>query len=71
MDVSGRSVRWGATAGIAVVMAAGLPAGAAQADDITVIHAPGLTLIRHLELDDPMEDVLEHTLNFGNGPKGD
>jgi hypothetical protein len=43
----------------ATVLAA---AGHAAAHD-----APVVTVVNTVEVDDPMEDVLEHTLNFGDG----
>ncbi|CCK25089.1 putative secreted protein [Streptomyces davaonensis JCM 4913] len=30
-------------------------------------HAPVVSVVNDIELDDPLEDVLEHTLNFGDG----
>ncbi|MEV6682805.1 hypothetical protein AB0N09_38975 [Streptomyces erythrochromogenes] len=46
--------------------------GTAVADDNRVSRdAPVVALINIGQIDDPMEDVLEHTLNFGDGYKGD
>ncbi|MFI6034194.1 hypothetical protein ACIBBD_08500 [Streptomyces sp. NPDC051315] len=46
-------------------------AGSAIADEThTDSHnAPVVALISTGQIDDPMEDVLEHTLNFGDGYK--
>ncbi|MFE2597674.1 hypothetical protein ACFXCZ_14420 [Streptomyces sp. NPDC059396] len=53
----------------ATAMATGLPAGAATADEThTNSHnGPNVSLISTGQIDDPMEDVLEHTLLFGDG----
>ncbi|MFE6910036.1 hypothetical protein [Streptomyces erythrochromogenes] len=66
---------------ITVALAAALTvivAGSATADDNrTSGDAPVVALINIGQIDDPMEDVLEHTLNFGDfgeaykGDKGD
>ncbi|MFG2296151.1 hypothetical protein [Streptomyces sp. NPDC048603] len=34
-------------------------------------NAPVVALINTGQIDDPLEDVLEHTLNFGDGYKWD
>ncbi|BCL19672.1 hypothetical protein ACPCBX_10510 [Streptomyces tuirus] len=68
----GRGVvrRWvaGAVAGIVVCW---LPAGAAQADETNKDshngHRVGLINVNVGQIDDPAEDVLEHTLLFGDG----
>lgn len=46
-----------------------LPAGSAHADETnTASHnGPRIALINMGQVDDPMEDVLEHTLLFGDG----
>ena len=46
-----------------------LPAGTAHADEThrDSHNAPVVALIHTGQIDDPMEDVLEHTLNFGDG----
>ncbi|MFE7096398.1 hypothetical protein [Streptomyces erythrochromogenes] len=49
-----------------------IAAGTALADDNRVSRdAPVVALINIGQIDDPMEDVLEHTLNFGDGYKED
>ncbi|MCL7428039.1 hypothetical protein [Streptomyces sp. YS415] len=52
----------------ATVLAA---AGDAAAHDAPGVHvsnnAPVVTVVNTVEVDDPLEDVLEHTLNFGDG----
>ncbi len=49
-----------------------IAAGSAVADDHRVSRdAPVVALINIGQIDDPMEDVLEHTLNFGDGYKRD
>lgn len=47
----------------AVLMAVGLPAGAAHADEThnNSHNAPRVMLISTGQIDDPLEDVLEHT----------
>ncbi|MFE4643748.1 hypothetical protein [Streptomyces sp. NPDC056730] len=60
--------RW--AVGIAATAAVtGLPAGAANADETHRDSHNGSTfaLIHTGQIDDPMEDVLEHTLLFGDG----
>ncbi|MDX3518065.1 hypothetical protein [Streptomyces scabiei] len=46
-----------------------LPAGAAQADESNTSshNGPRIGLVNVGQVDDPMEDVLEHTLLFGDG----
>ncbi|GAB2922801.1 hypothetical protein [Streptomyces mayteni] len=65
--MSGRLVRnmgrW-AIAGAGIAGVTGLAADPARADGS--LHAPGFALINIGQIDDPMEDVLEHTLNFGD-----
>ncbi|MGW6982242.1 hypothetical protein ACWGE1_22860 [Streptomyces sp. NPDC054932] len=46
-------------------------AGTAAADDHRTQNAPVVALINTSQIDDPLEDVLEHTLNFGDGYKRD
>ncbi|MBD0420861.1 hypothetical protein H0H10_17190 [Streptomyces sp. TRM S81-3] len=62
--------RWLAGAGAAVLVC-WLPAGAAHADETTTDshNGPRFGLLNaHVgQVDDPMEDVLEHTLLFGDG----
>ncbi|MCX5583896.1 hypothetical protein ACFV0H_11985 [Streptomyces erythrochromogenes] len=49
-----------------------LATGTAVADDNRESRdAPVVALINIGQIDDPMEDVLEHTLNFGDGYKRD
>ncbi|WP_200301409.1 hypothetical protein [Streptomyces adelaidensis] len=56
------------TAGLAAVLC-WLPAGAAHADETNKSshNGPRIGLINVGQVDDPMEDVLEHTLLFGDG----
>lgn len=51
----------------AVLLAVGLPAGAAHADEThTNSHnAPRFSLISTGQIDDPLEDVLEHATVLG------
>ncbi len=46
-----------------------LPAGAAHADETnrSSHNGPRIGLVNIGQVDDPMEDVLEHTLLFGDG----
>ncbi|MDX3585403.1 hypothetical protein OG920_10870 [Streptomyces europaeiscabiei] len=46
-----------------------LPAGAAHADETNTSshNGPRIGLVNVGQVDDPMEDVLEHTLLFGDG----
>ncbi|MFG2192895.1 hypothetical protein [Streptomyces sp. NPDC048639] len=64
--------RWAGVAGAAVVVA-GLPAGAAHADEThrNSHNAPHMALVSTGQIDDPMEDVLEHTLLLGDGYRWD
>ncbi|MBC9724738.1 hypothetical protein [Streptomyces sp. TRM68367] len=57
------------TGAVTAVVACGLPAGAAHAVE-TNKHShngPRIGLINVGQVDDPKEDVLEHTLLFGDG----
>lgn len=58
--------RWFVGAG-AVLMAAGVPTGPAHADEThTNAHnAPSVSLIHTGQIDDPLEDVLEHATVVG------
>ncbi|CAL9609404.1 hypothetical protein SUDANB145_05586 [Streptomyces sp. enrichment culture] len=60
--------RWATGAG-AVAVACWLPAGAAHADETNTgsHNGPRIGLVNVGQVDDPMEDVLEHTLLFGDG----
>ncbi|MFD4263840.1 hypothetical protein ACFWR9_41115 [Streptomyces sp. NPDC058534] len=62
--------RWLAGAGAAVLVC-WVPAGAAHADETTTgsHNGPrvGLLNVHVGQIDDPAEDVLEHTLLFGDG----
>ncbi|MGP3926619.1 hypothetical protein [Streptomyces sp. 8N616] len=60
--------RWAVVGGAGAV-AAGLPAAAAHADEThhNSHNAPRVALISTGQIDDPMEDVLEHTLLIGDG----
>ncbi|MFE4533580.1 hypothetical protein ACFRKB_00740 [Streptomyces scopuliridis] len=53
----------------ATAVVTGLPAGVASADETHRDSHNGsrFTLINTGQIDDPMEDVLEHTLLFGDG----
>ncbi|MDO0932147.1 hypothetical protein QQY66_10765 [Streptomyces sp. DG2A-72] len=57
------------TGAVTAVMVCWLPAGAAHADETnTASHnGPRVGLINVGQVDDPMEDVLEHFLLFGDG----
>ncbi|WP_030855003.1 hypothetical protein [Streptomyces sp. NRRL F-4474] len=58
--------------GVLAAALAVISAGSAVADDHRVSRdAPVVALINIGQIDDPMEDVLEHTLNFGDGYKRD
>ncbi|MFD9079559.1 hypothetical protein ACFYYM_15900 [Streptomyces erythrochromogenes] len=58
--------------GALVAALTAIAAGTALADDNRVSRdAPVVALINIGQIDDPMEDVLEHTLNFGDGYKED
>ncbi|MGV9451669.1 hypothetical protein [Streptomyces sp. NPDC003635] len=52
-----------------------LAAGDAAAHDNPPLHvsnnAPLVSVINTVEINDPLEDVLEHTLNFGDGYRWD
>ena len=54
-----------------VVTLSGVSVGTAAADEWYSHTAPVVALINTAQIDDPMEDVLEHTLNFGDGYKWD
>ncbi|GAB2837820.1 hypothetical protein GCM10027074_00110 [Streptomyces deserti] len=56
-------------AGVVTVVVCWLPAGVAHADETnTNAHnGPRIGLVNMGQVDDPMEDVLEHTLLFGDG----
>ncbi|MET9512546.1 hypothetical protein ABZX62_29585 [Streptomyces flavidovirens] len=58
--------RWISGCG-AVLLAVGLPAGAAHADEThsNSHNAPRVALINTGQIDDPMEDVLEHATILG------
>ncbi|MFG3321985.1 hypothetical protein ACGF3J_28395 [Streptomyces sp. NPDC048171] len=62
--------RWLTGAGAAVLVCC-VPAGAAHADETTTgsHNGPrvGLLNVHVGQIDDPAEDVLEHTLLFGDG----
>ena len=60
-----RNVRRWAIAGAGVATVVGLGSDVARADGS--LTSPGFALINIGQIDDPMEDVLEHTLNFGDG----
>ncbi|EFL31310.1 small membrane protein [Streptomyces viridochromogenes DSM 40736] len=56
---------------VAVLAVCWLPAGAAHADETSTNshngHRFGLANVHVGQIDDPAEDVLEHTLLFGDG----
>ncbi|MFF9039242.1 hypothetical protein ACF090_27675 [Streptomyces sp. NPDC014892] len=56
-------------AGLAAVLLCGVSAGAAHADETNRAshNGPRIGLVNVGQVDDPMEDVLEHTLLFGDG----
>ncbi|QCX74551.1 hypothetical protein C9F11_04240 [Streptomyces sp. YIM 121038] len=64
--------RWALVAAVAVGPVV-VSAGAAHADEThrDSHNAPVVALINTGQIDDPMEDVLEHTLNFGDGYRWD
>ncbi|WP_328868913.1 hypothetical protein OHT76_01815 [Streptomyces sp. NBC_00287] len=52
----------------ATVLAAAGDAAAHDAPALNVApNAPVVALVNTVEINDPLEDVLEHTLNFGDG----
>ncbi|MGJ5828970.1 hypothetical protein [Streptomyces ossamyceticus] len=54
---------------VGVALVWGLPAGVAYADETNRAshNGPRIGLVNVGQVDDPMEDVLEHTLLFGDG----
>ncbi|MGA4843848.1 hypothetical protein [Streptomyces sp. G45] len=60
--------RWALVTAVAAVPAA-LSTGTAHADEThkNSHNAPRVALVNTGQIDDPMEDVLEHTLLFGDG----
>lgn len=60
--------RW-AVLGAAATAAAVVPAGAAHADEYNdrAHNGPRVGLVNAGQIDDPMEDVLEHFLLLGDG----
>ena len=68
-DSAARRLRRWMAAGATVAAAGAFQAGTAHADE-THHHShngPRVMLVSTGQIDDPMEDVLEHTLNFGDG----
>ncbi|MDT0266819.1 hypothetical protein RM844_11005 [Streptomyces sp. DSM 44915] len=63
-----RLSRWLA-AGASVAAAGVLQTGVAHGDEThhNSHNGPSVALVSTGQIDDPMEDVLEHTLNFGDG----
>lgn len=59
----------------AALTATVLAAGDAAAHDNPSVHvsnnAPVVSVINTVNVNDPLEDVLEHTLNFGDGYRWD
>lgn len=66
-------VRFVAAAVVGVAMAFAGEVGTAVADEkhVDSHNAPVFALINTGQIDDPMEDVLEHTLLFGDGYRWD
>ncbi|MEU5957779.1 hypothetical protein [Streptomyces sp. NPDC047525] len=64
--------RWVLVAAMAAVPSV-LCSGAAHADETheNSHNAPRVSLISTGQIDDPLEDVLEHVLNFGDGYRWD
>lgn len=64
--------RWALVAAMAAVPSV-LCSGAAHADETheNSHNAPRVSLVSTGQIDDPLEDVLEHTLNFGDGYRWD
>ncbi|UUU34763.1 hypothetical protein JIX56_35655 [Streptomyces sp. CA-210063] len=64
-----RTVTRVVTGVLATVAVCWLPTGAAHADETNKSshNGPRIGLINVGQVDDPMEDVLEHTLLFGDG----
>ncbi|MGW0535135.1 hypothetical protein [Streptomyces sp. NPDC003032] len=60
--------RWAVVAAVTAAPAV-LCSGTAHADETNKNshNGPRVALISTGQIDDPMEDVLEHTLNFGDG----
>lgn len=58
-----------AAAGLGAAVLCWLPTGAAHADETNKSshNGPRIGLVNVGQVDDPMEDVLEHTLLFGDG----
>ncbi|MFD7461796.1 MULTISPECIES: hypothetical protein [unclassified Streptomyces] len=63
------AVRRLAGAGVLAAVVCGAPAGAAYADETnTASHnGPRVGLVNAGQIDDPMEDVLQHFLGLGGG----
>lgn len=64
--------RWALVVAMAAVPCV-LISGTAHADETheNSHNAPTVALISTGQIDDPLEDVLEHTLNFGDGYRWD
>ncbi|MDX2823366.1 hypothetical protein Sipo8835_20640 [Streptomyces ipomoeae] len=64
-----RTVARVVTGVLAAAVMCGLSAGAAYADETNKSshNGPRIGLVNVGQVDDPMEDVLEHTLLFGDG----
>ncbi|MET9610141.1 hypothetical protein ABZZ17_34560 [Streptomyces sp. NPDC006512] len=58
--------------GALVAVLTAVSAGTAAADEYhrDSHNAPVVALVNTGQIDDPLEDVLEHTLNFGGGGNG-
>ncbi|MGW7273859.1 hypothetical protein ACWGH5_25410 [Streptomyces sp. NPDC054864] len=67
-----KTSRWALVATMAAVPSV-LASGTAYADEThkDSHNAPTVALISTGQIDDPLEDVLEHTLNFGDGYRWD
>ena len=66
------AVRW-VTGVLAMGAVCWLPTGTAHADETNSAshNGPRIGLVNVGQVDDPMEDVLEHTLLFGDGYRWD
>ncbi|MDW4907197.1 hypothetical protein RB628_18030 [Streptomyces sp. ADMS] len=64
--------RW-LTGAVSAAVVCGIPAGTAYADETNTgsHNGPRVGLVNIGQVDDPMEDVLEHFLLFGDGHRWD
>lgn len=65
--------RWLTGAAVTAAVVCGVPAGTAYADETNTgsHNGPRVGLVNIGQIDDPMEDVLEHFLLFGDGYRWD